>query len=156
MGWKQGASECSSRLEQRWQHRQLPGLQGAGGSLSISGHTPLSFKTPAALPVSGVHPAGSGTACRAEDEDEVKDEVEAEAKARGVTAALPSLHRGSRPRWGTGCFPAFRGASFSSFNYICGLDRFAWPLKSISQRVVLKQARNICGGCGFPPGLQEE
>lgn len=74
----------------------------------------------------------------------------------GVTATLPACPTASAPRWGTGHFPAFCGAGFSGFNYICGLDGFAWPLKSISQRVVLKWARNICGSCGFPPGLQEE
>lgn len=62
----------------------------------------------------------------------------------------PASYRGS------GKFLALCGASFNSFNYICGLDRFSWLLKFILQRVISKGVRNICGHCGFPPGLQEE
>lgn len=69
---------------------------------------------------------------------------------------LPGESFQKAPQGVSGKFSALCGASFNSFNYICGLDPFGWPLKFISQRVVLKGVRNICGHCGFPPGLQEE
>lgn len=148
MGWNLGESKrfqmdaavpCRGAAlvcTQHCQHRQLP-LPAAGGSGSLSiAHCTLWW----ALPASSIHPVSSSTGCCAKDEAEV---------------SLPPCTMASAPRWGTGHFPAFCGASLSGFNYICGLDGFAWPLKSISQRVVLKWARNICGSCGFPPGLQE-
>lgn len=154
MGCKQGESKCSSRPEQhplhrgparaclgRRQHRQL--LQGAAGSPSISCLTSPSFNTPVTLP------ASQGLSRQQRHGVSRWDQ--------GFPVSPPACAAAAAPRQGTGrFFPAFPGAGFSGFNYICGLDRFAWPLKSISQRVVLKRARNICGGCGFPPGLQEE
>lgn len=120
--------------------RSCPGLRGAwvaqaaaepaAGWLSVHLHPLNPLKAPAALqPASSSRlcPVGSDAACYGEDEDE-----SSQCQHRSVRATS------GRPRQGTGRFPAFHGAGFRGFNYICGLDCFAWPLKPISQRAVLK------------------
>ena len=168
MGWKPGKSKCSSRPEQ--QSPPQRSRTGSHRSLAAQAAANTGCRELVALcpsPAPHLHPlkpqppsqrAGSVPSA-ATWHAAARMRTRTRTRPPSVTATLPGLRHGGRlaaPREGTGRFPAFRGASFGVFNYICGLNRFAWPLKSISQRVVLKRARNICGGCGFPPGLQEE
>lgn len=151
-GWEQmlpdGRSSALQRLvcPDHWQHRRLP--VPAAGSCWLPVHRPLH------LVMSLVSSRWAGSILSAAAALWAVPRMR--PRCAGITATLPASTTASAPRQGTGHFPAFRGASLSGFNYICGLDGFAWPLKSISQRVVLKWVRNICGSCGFPPGLQEK